>query len=226
MQDGRHVYIREKCISCGRCEPVCPGEAFAYYGRETDVEEILPQLLEDRLFYEHSGGGVTISGGEPLMQPEFTIELLKRLKAEGIRTAVDTCGCVPRHVFERAMPYTDVFLYDVKAADSKVHESLTGRPNELILDNLRALAKAGAAIEVRVPLIPGMNDGEMDAIAKLLAPLPIKRVKLLAYHHFAASKYAALGMRYGMPESTVSPDEDSMEKMVARFREKGISAFH
>lgn len=226
MINGRHVYMRDKCTSCGRCERLCPGEAFTYYGRETDTEELLPQLLEDRLFYENSGGGVTISGGEPLMQPEFTVELLKRLKAEGIRTAVDTCGYVSPHILESAMPYTDVFLYDVKAADSKVHESLTGRSNELILDNLRLLTENGATVEVRVPLIPGMNDGEMDAVAELLAPLPVKSVKLLAYHHFAASKYEALGMHYNMPESTVPPDEATMDKTVNCFRKKGVPAFH
>lgn len=223
MAEGRHQFWREKCISCGRCAALCPGEAFAFYGRETTVEEILPQLLEDRIFYESSGGGVTLSGGEPLLQIDFAEALLRQLKEAGVHTAVDTCGCVPWSAFERALPYTDVFLFDVKAVDSDVHRALTGQPNELILENLRALAGAGAALEIRVPCIPGMNDGELAGIARLLARLPVGRVKLLPYHHFAASKYAALGMPYGMPDMP-SPDSATMDRWVAMFQAQGVPA--
>ncbi len=226
MDGGRHRFVRESCIACGRCEAACPGEAFTFYGRTVEAEEILPRLLEDRAFYEHSGGGFTLSGGEPLLQAEFAIALLRRLKEEGVRTAVDTCGFVPESVIERAMPYTDEFLYDVKAFDPKVHEALTGQDNALILKNLSALCAAGADVEVRVPCVPGMNDGEMEKIAALLAQLPVKKVKLLAYHHFAASKYEALGMDYGMPGDTVPPDKEEMQKLVDLFREKGAPAFY
>lgn len=223
-RDGRHIYDRSRCVACGRCETVCPGEAFTCYGRDVEVEEILPRLIEDRLFFEHSGGGVTLSGGEPLAQSAFTTELLKRLKEEGINTAVDTCGYVPGKALRAAMPYTDTFLYDVKAIDPKVHEKLTGRDNAVILENLAMLCESGADVEVRVPVIPGMNDGQMEDIADFLAPLHVRKVRLLAYHHFAESKYEALGMTYGMPEETISPDKEKMESLARMFRETGVCA--
>lgn len=218
-----HVFLREKCTLCGKCEAICPGGAITYYGWEKDTEALLPLLLEDRPFYDSSGGGVTISGGEPLLQPEFTAEVLRKLKEAGVHTAVDTCGCVSPAAIEAVVPYTDVFLFDIKAASAALHKALTGSANHLILKNLRALVKRGAQVEVRVPYIPGMNDGELDAIASMLAGLPLRSVKILPYHHFAASKYHALGMRYTLPE-TSPPSAQALDKAVALFASKGIHA--
>lgn len=223
MGDDGHILLRGSCTLCGRCEEVCLGEALTYYGKEMETDALLPLLLEDRPFYSSTGGGVTLSGGEPLMQPTFAAELLHGLKEAGVHTAVDTCGCVPWAAIEAVMPYTDVFLYDVKAASARVHKALTGRPNQLIVKNLHALADGGAQVEVRVPYIPGMNDGELEAIASMLAGLPLRAVKILPYHHFAASKYDALGMQYGMPE-TAPPSAQAMERAVALFAAKGIHA--
>ncbi|MCQ2446767.1 MAG: glycyl-radical enzyme activating protein, partial [Clostridia bacterium] len=192
--DG-HAFDRSLCAFCGKCVEECPGEALSLYGKRVTEEELLPLLLEDRAFYKNSGGGVTLSGGECLLQADFCASLLGMLKSEGISTAVDTCGFVPRGNLEKVLPYTDVFLYDMKALDPAVHEWCTGQDNALILENLRYLDFRGAKIEVRIPYVPGMNDGETENIAIFLATLKnLTKVRVLPYHNFAASKYQALDM--------------------------------
>lgn len=207
--EAGHVFDRSACVACGRCAEVCLGSALTLFGREMTVDELMPILLEDRAFYENSGGGVTLSGGECLMQAAFCRELLRRLKAEGINTAVDTCGFVPRETLDAVIPYTDTFLYDVKAIDEEVHKRCTGQSNERILDNLRYLDSRRCRIEVRVPYVPGYNDGEVAAIAAFLAQLKnVVAVRVLPYHNFAGSKYTALNM-----ENTLPPERPS-EQMV------------
>ncbi|MBO5670856.1 MAG: glycyl-radical enzyme activating protein, partial [Clostridia bacterium] len=137
MSESGHAFDSTSCLACRRCTEVCLGGALTLFGREMTVDELMPLLLEDRAFYENSGGGVTLSGGECLSQAAFCRELLRRLKEEGIHTAVDTCGCVPRAVLDEVIPYTDIFLYDVKAVDDAVHKRCTGRSNASILENLR-----------------------------------------------------------------------------------------
>ena len=195
-----HVFLREKCISCGTCVSVCPQNALTLYGKKVTLEWLLPQLLADKEFYDTSGGGVTLSGGECLLQAEFCAVLLKELKAHGIHTAVDTCGAVPYEAFDTVLPYTDLFLYDVKAIDSDLHRRLTGKDNGQILANLQKLDAAGADIELRVPVIPGCNEGEPDAIRAFAETLrhPHKTT-LLSYHDLAGSKYTALGMKNTLP---------------------------
>lgn len=171
------------------------------YGNDVTVEELLPKLIADKHFYESTGGGVTLSGGECLMQSEFCARLLKALKNEGINTAVDTCGFVPRTAIDAVLPYTDVFLYDVKAADSDVHKKCTGVPNEKIIENLKYIDSQGKAIEVRIPFVPGFNDGEIEGIAGLLSTLKnLTKVRVLHYHNYAGSKYESLGMENTLPE--------------------------
>lgn len=206
------AFYSHKCIGCGECKKenpeVCPGEARVRYGRDVTVEELLPLLLEDRDFYENSGGGVTLSGGECLMQADFCGELLRRLKEAGIHTAVDTCGFVPREALDKVIPCTDVFLYDVKACDEDVHIRCTGQPNGLILTNLRYLDSMGKSIEVRIPYVPQYNDDQIGKIAELLRPLRnIKAVKLLPYHSYAGSKYLALGMENTLPAVLPTAEE-------------------
>jgi pyruvate formate lyase activating enzyme len=196
-----------------RCAWCCNPESQAYeiqtmvengktktVGQDVTVEEILPRLTEDTAFYEASGGGVTISGGEPLLQADFVAELLRALRAKGINTAVDTCGAVPQAALEKVMPYTDTFLYDIKAIDDMVHRQWTGMSNAQILQNLLFLDAHGCRIEVRIPLIPQANDGEVARIGAFLQPLThICKVKVLPYHPFAAGKYESLGQTYTMP---------------------------
>ena len=200
LTNGMHRFARNLCTACGKCVDACLGEAVTLYGREMTVEELLPRLLEDREFYENSGGGVTLSGGECLMHTEFCAELLRQLKSRGIHTAIDTCGDVPQATFDAVIPYTDVFLYDLKAINAEVHRRCTGRDNHRILENLRYLDACGCAIEIRIPYVPDYNDGEIPAMAKFLRDLRhVRKIKLLPYHNYAGSKYAALDMDNTLP---------------------------
>ncbi|MBQ3090843.1 MAG: glycyl-radical enzyme activating protein [Oscillospiraceae bacterium] len=223
-EEGRHSFDRERCIACGACAEVCLGEAMLRYGRTVDLEQALAIALEDAAFYG-STGGVTVSGGEPLLQAEFVAELLTALKARGIHTAVDTCGCVPWEKVEKVLPCTDMFLYDIKHMDPRQHRQLTGRSNERILSNLIRLSELGARIEVRFPMVPGCND-DMEQIAQMgvfLSGLHIERVKVLAYHSMARAKYAALGAEDTMPRVD-TPTSDEMRAAVEQLRQMGVNA--
>lgn len=211
------AFYENKCIGCGECKKdkftteECLGEAKVLYGKEVTVAQLLPQLLEDRDFYETSGGGVTLSGGECLCQADFCAELLKALKQEGIHTAVDTCGFVSRQNLDKVAPYTEVFLYDIKAMDEDVHIKCTGQSNGQILENIRYLDTLGKTIEVRIPYVPGYNSDQMEKIAEFLKTLKnLKAVKVLPYHNYAGSKYAALGMENTLPEEL--PTEEEIKK--------------
>ncbi len=198
--DGVHTVDREKCLHCGKCVQVCPADALKIYGTEMTVNEILNIVLEDKAFYESSGGGVTLSGGECLIYPDFCAELLKKCKGNGINTAVDTCGYVPRESLDKVIPYTDVFLYDIKAIDDKLHKKCTGVSNRLILDNLRYLDGIGCKTEIRIPCVPNVNDSEIDKINEFVSTLKnTVRTRVLKYHNFARSKYKALEIRCTLP---------------------------
>ena len=216
------AFYESKCIGCGECQKegftteCCLGEAKVFYGKEVTVEELLPKLLEDKDFYDTSGGGVTLSGGECLCQADFCAELLKRLKEEGVNTAVDTCGFVSQENLNKVIPYTDTFLYDVKAIDEAVHIRCTGQSNRVILENLRYLDGLGKTIEVRFPYVPGYNDDQVDKIAEFLRPLKnIKAIKVLPYHNFAGSKYSALGMDNTLPKEV--PTEEALQIAEQKF---------
>jgi len=181
---------------------------------------LLPRLLEDRDFYETSGGGVTLSGGECLCQADFCEALLKALKEKGIHTAVDTCGFVPKAAFEKVLPYTDLFLYDIKAFDEAVHIRCTGQSNQRILENLVWLDSLGKKIEIRIPYVPDYNDTQTEKIAAFLKSLKsITAVKVLPYHNYAGSKYAALGMENTLPERL--PTEAELQAAEATLAYKG-----
>jgi len=197
---ARDMSDRDKCIACGSCAAVCPAGARKQYGREITVEEALQIALEDRPFYG-TKGGVTLSGGEPLMQAEFALELLRRVKKEGVTTALDTCGHVSWQVFERSLPVCDTYLFDLKHMDCDMHRKGTGQGNELILSNLEKLAEAGAHIQVRIPLIPEFNDSEahIAEAGTFLAKIRPECVKLLPYHQLARTKYTGLGMADTLP---------------------------
>ncbi len=181
-------------MGCGKCSEVCSQNALVLYGKSYSVKELCDIALQDKDFFDSTGGGVTLSGGECLLQADFCAELLKQLKNEGIHTAVDTCGYLPREAVERIIPYTDMFLYDLKAIDEKVHISCTGYSNERILENLKLIDKHGVPTEIRYPFVPGYNDGEAEGIAKFLSELGcITSVRVLPYH-FPGSKYEVLDM--------------------------------
>ncbi len=216
-----HVFDRENCIGCGACVSQCLREALLYYGKEVTVDEILPLLLEDKDFYDTSGGGVTLSGGECLCQADFCAELLKALKEQGIHTAVDTCGMVSREAFDMVIPYTDIFLYDIKAIDEDVHVKCTGYSNKLILENIKYLDSLAKDIEVRIPYVPDYNDNQMEKIAEFLKPLKnVKKVRVLPYHSYAGSKYEALGMKNSLPKRL--PTEEELKQSIADFFHRQI----
>jgi pyruvate formate lyase activating enzyme len=190
------------------------------------VEEALTQLKKDALFYESSGGGVTLSGGEPLVQAEFTEALLYALKREGIHTALDTCGHAPWERLEKCAPYTDLFLYDIKHLDVAEHERLTGADNALILANLRRLAEQGARIWLRLPLLPGLNDApeHIAAVGDLACELGVKEAYVLPYHHLAMGKYEKLGLTYKLP-ALAEPTAQQLEGLRRILENKGLNAY-
>ena len=203
-----------KCIGCGECQKEgftpedCLGEATVLYGKEVTVDQLLTILSEDKDFYENSGGGVTLSGGECLMQADFCAELLKQLKENGIHTAVDTCGFVSRNALNKVIPHTDVFLYDIKAYDEDVHIKCTGVPNKQILENLQYLNSIVKDVEIRIPYVPDYNDGQIEKIARFLAPLKnITKIRVLPYHNYAGSKYEALNIPNTLPDRLPTDEE-------------------
>ncbi len=198
----------DRCIACYKCIETCPNEARVLYGEEWEAEALAEKLLEDRVFFISSGGGVTLSGGECLAQPAFAIELARILHGKGISVDIDTCGYASFDVFEKIIPYTDEFLYDIKAIDSDVHKRCTGKDNKIILENLRKLDERGCKVEIRYPYVPGHNDGECSAIGKFLSGLKnVRRIKVLGYHSFAKSKYMALGKEDTLPETDATRDD-------------------
>lgn len=221
--NGRHVVDRELCLHCGKCEKNCPRGALKLYGRTMTVEEVMDVVCADEAFYRRSGGGITISGGEPTMQLAFATALLQAAKGKGLSTALDTCGFCPQASLEQVLPHTDLFLYDVKHILTEPHQACTGVGNERILENLRFLSSQRAKIEIRIPLVPGRNDDAdtLEGIADFLAEIRPIRVKLLAYHPYARTKYAALGVPDTLP-GTLRPDEAAMETVANYFRKNGI----
>lgn len=216
MSDGRHLLDREKCIACGKCADVCLGDALKFYGTDMSTDELVEKLLEDRDFYETSKGGVTLSGGECLMQADFCRELLMKLKENGIHTAVDTCGYVARESIDKVLPYTDIFLYDLKAFDEDVHIKCTGVSNKIILDNLKYIDSLGKQSEIRIPYVPEYNDNQIEKIAGFLKGLNnVTKVRVLPFHNYAGSKYESLDMENNMP--SVIPNDEDLQRAEKMF---------
>lgn len=187
------VVDKGKCNNCGACAKACKAGALYMCGTDQSIDDVMYRLLRDKPFHDESGGGVTISGGECLCQPEFTLELLKRCKLSGIHTAVDTTGFVRWEIIESILPYTDLFLYDLKCMDSTLHKQVTGVPNELILANAIKIAQAGGRFWIRIPVIPQLNDSpeHFDRYAAFLLGIKeaVDIVQLLPYHQMGISKY-------------------------------------
>ncbi len=187
----------QKCDFCGKCDLFCPNDARKICGKEYSVDEVLKEVIKDKTFYETSDGGVTFSGGECMLQIDFLTKILKKCKENNIHTAVDTAGNVPFEYFEKILPYTDLFPYDVKCHDEKLHIEGTGVSNKLILDNLKKLSQI-ADIIIRIPVIPEFNESpeEIGNIAEFLNSINLKNVELLPYHQMGEHKYNALNMQF------------------------------
>ncbi len=207
------------CTACGACAAVCPNEARVLCGKEYTPEEVLRVILKDKLFYDTSGGGATFSGGECMLQPDFLASLLRLCRENRVHTAVDTAGCVPFRSFEKILPCTDLFLYDIKLMDPEKHREYTGAGNEIILANLARLLRAGQHVWIRVPIIPGVNDTieEMRRIRAFLTDNGYpEKVELLPFHRMGESKLAALN-RKGTSFSVPDPEKmEALRKAVAQ----------
>ncbi|MDR0904584.1 MAG: glycyl-radical enzyme activating protein [Oscillospiraceae bacterium] len=217
---------RDKCTDCGACADACYAKALYMCGTDWTVDDLLERILRERPFFESSGGGVTFSGGEVLSQPEFLLEILKRCKNENIHTAVDTTGFAPWSVIEPILPYTDLFLYDLKNIDSDLHKAGTGVPNELILENARKIADAGGKMMIRIPTMPGYNDS-VEAFDKLGAFIKslgnaVETVQLLPYHTLGKVKWERLG-RAAPPFETEAPSDELMNARKTQLEGFGLN---
>ncbi|HBX70167.1 MAG TPA: glycyl-radical enzyme activating protein [Chloroflexi bacterium] len=215
---------RTKCDVCGECAEVCYHGAREVSGREVTVAAVLAEIERDVPFYDQSGGGVTFSGGEPLLQPQFLAALLKECRTREIHTVVDTTGLAAWETIDRLRGDVNLFLYDLKLMDDARHRKYTGVSNRLILSNLVRLAESGEQIAIRIPLIPGINDDAKNLwqSAEFIARLPnITGIELMGYHDIAAAKYEALGREYPLPE-TIPPTEAEMQSAARYFKDFGL----
>lgn len=212
------------CPSCGNCVAACAHDALELVGRTITTAEVMREIMKDELFYDQSGGGVSFSGGEPLQQAAWLYDLLQQCRQQMLHTVVDTSGFAPWPVLEKLAPFVDLFLYDLKIMDEKKHVFYTGQSNELILQNLESLTRMGQRIEVRVPIIPSINDdkGNLLAMADFLRPLPIVGVRLLAYHNFGLDKYTHLGKKYRLDQE-LPTGELAQERSATLLRDAGIT---
>lgn len=198
------VFDENKCLKCGSCKDVrneaaaekCPSGAMEVIGKNLSVEDLMKEILKDKDYFETSGGGVTFSGGEPLMQPEFLQAVLKKCKKLGIHTAVDTCGYADRENFELIGDLTDLYLFDIKLINDELHKKYTGVSNSRILENLKFISESGKRIFIRIPLVPGITDTDdnISGIREFLRSIKFEQVNLLSYHGLAKNKYIKLGL--------------------------------
>ncbi|NLY69288.1 MAG: glycyl-radical enzyme activating protein [Clostridiales bacterium] len=230
-----HTIDRSKCTRCLKCVETCYAGALAGVGQTVTADYIVDNVKSEMPYYQHSGGGVTFSGGECMAQPDFLYAVLVGCKEAGIHTAVDTAGNLPWSHFERILDLCDMVLYDMKAASPKVHRAMTGVDNKLIIENLRKLCKLGKRIWIRIPYIPDFNDGEIPGIADILCEIEaeareagrknaFERVELIPFHKLGASKYEALGI--GDPTDGIKPPSDAeVARVVEYLRERGLDAY-
>jgi pyruvate formate lyase activating enzyme len=227
------VKVEGRCIACGGCHgvseaeacvDVCPTGAQQLLGQDLSVAELVEEVLRDRPFFEQSGGGVTFSGGEPLMQPAFLLQALAELRRLGIHRALDTCGLGRQEDLLEAAALSDLVLFDLKHMDDAQHRAWTGAGNGAILANLEALGRVHGQIWIRVPVIPDVNDdaANLEATACFVARLPgVRRLDLLPYHSTGAAKFRRLGRKYAL-EQVPSPTTDRMAELADLFQTRGI----
>jgi|Deesub1362B_J571_1020462.scaffolds.fasta_scaffold00039_13 pyruvate formate lyase activating enzyme len=216
---------RNICDSCGRCSGVCNGNAIEIFGFDVEAVEVIDIVERDRIFYKHSGGGVTFSGGEPYSQPEFLLCLLSLCKERGINTAVDTSGYASWKTIEKSIDFVDLFLYDIKDYLSERHKVITGVRNELILTNLKKLVDSAVDVVVRVPFIPGCNFKSKDdfiGFIKMLSQVGVEKVDLLPYHSLARDKYRWLGREFHDFSSSSGSNLNTLDEFAEVLRNVGF----
>jgi pyruvate formate lyase activating enzyme len=226
---GGMVIDRHLCDACGDCVAACPGDALEVIGKSYSVDDLVAMAVRDRIFYEKSGGGVTLSGGEVSMQARFCAELLKALKQEGLRTALDTCGAASWKTLQPLVNLSDLILYDLKIMDPERHRRYTGFPLELVLENARRISKLGKPMWVRTPIVPGYTDtveNIRQAAGFVRENLPtVERYDLLAFNNTCAAKYSRLGLAWPL-EGKGLICEESMEELAATARNEGLDCVH
>lgn len=214
-----HVFDRSGCVVCGNCAERCPAGAMELTGREASVEEILAEVEKDAVFYRNSGGGMTVSGGEPMLQFDFVLELLREAKKRGLHTAMETCGYAPAEQYQTIAPYVDLFLFDYKLTDAALHKQYTGVSNQKILENLKMLDALGAKTVLRCPIIPGINDTE-DHFAGIAATAEslqhVQGVEVEPYHPLGAGKAALLGKEYAL-DGLSFPENETVESWIQKI---------
>jgi pyruvate formate lyase activating enzyme len=211
IKDGKHVLDWKACNQCLICADACSFGALSVIGRKITAQELCKQLLRDQIFYKRSGGGVTLSGGEPLLQVDFVVAVLLFLKENNIHTALDTAGNVPWKFYEKILPLVDLILFDIKLIDADKHQKMTGVKNNLILENFRNLLKENVAIWVRTPLIKKINDDDNETnkrIKLLINAKNVQRNEILPFHRYGLGKYTSLGMEACEFES---PSKETLE---------------
>lgn len=212
--------IPTNCKLCGKCVEICPGGARQIIGTQITLESLLEELLRDRPFYEQSGGGITFSGGEPLMQLDFVMVASRLLKSIGVHVAIDTSGMISRDKFLQVISGVDLVLFDLKIIDNKRFRYWCGGDNHIILENLQQLEDSGVPYWIRIPIIPGINDidSEIEAMLAILSKLRnYKQVNLLPYHRTGMSKFMQLGLDYKLKD-IIPPTQEYMEKIAFRFK--------
>ncbi|MBN1402806.1 MAG: glycyl-radical enzyme activating protein [Anaerolineae bacterium] len=228
MVDGAREFRRELCEGCGICAETCYAECLVLVGWVKTVEEVVEEVLRDRPFYETSKGGVTLSGGEPLLQRDFSYAILERCKAEGLHTAIETAANFPWERVASILPVTDLVMMDIKLMDSQKHRECTGVPNERILDNALHLGQQSQPLIIRTPVVPGVNDNpeEIRAIASFVAQLPnLLYYELLPFHPMARGKYNSLDLDYRAAELK-TPSKETMDALTAAAEAVGVPARH
>lgn len=224
-QNGSGVVTdRSLCIRCGDCTDSCYAEVREFIGRQMTTAEVIAGIERDVSFYDQSGGGVTFSGGEPLLQRDFVLALLQACREREIHTAVDTSGAVSWNTLDRVREYVDLFLYDLKMMDETRHKQYTGVSNRLIIENLQRLSARGHAIYLRVAIIPGINDDDdnIRQTAEFAAGLPhVEQISILPYHAAAVDKYGRLDKPYRLPD-VQSPSAQRMLEIAGRLTEFGL----
>lgn len=222
---GKAVLDRQRCTRCGKCAAVCDPRALEMVGRDATVDEVMAVVMRDQAYYESSGGGLTLSGGEPLMQPEFAEGLLYHAKVQGLHCCVETSGYAEWSVLERIAPLVDLWLYDYKETDPLLHVKFTSVPRAAIVENLRRLHENNAKIRLRCPMIPQYNarPSHLDGIVALCRNSPnLEGVEILPYYDLWRAKLKRLGMESRLPESVRPPDRRTVESWTSHLRERGV----
>jgi pyruvate formate lyase activating enzyme len=216
--------IHTKCIACGKCVEVCYANALQMIGKEITVKEVFTEIQKDSVYYKHSNGGITLSGGEALSQPEFATELLKACKNAGYNTSIETTSFASLESINKVLEYVDLVLLDIKVMNSKLHKVYTGQSNDLILNNIKHIVDTGKEVIIRIPLIPSVNDTD-ENISKTINFIKelqlIKEVHILPYHRLGINKYDYLGYDY-LLKHKLTPEEEHIESIKDMFEKEGF----